>query len=122
MPAIQPQPNMREYLIDVNLPYYCSLWNGAEFVHQKDLDDEWLDSQIWDYARENHLTIVTRDADFSIRISTSEPPPRIIHFRLGNIKASELFEVLYKNWHNIATPSKEHKLVTVYRDRIEVLS
>lgn len=68
------------------------------------------------------LTIVTRDADFSIRISTNTPPPWIIHFRLGNIKASEFFEVLYKNWPNITELSKDNKLVTVYRDRIEVLS
>ena len=113
---------MRKYLIDVNLPYHCSLWNSPEFIHQKDLDDEWLDSQIWDYARANQLAIVTRDADFSIRISTTQPPPRVIHFRLGNVKASELFEILYKNWPNISELSNEYKLVTVYPDRIEVLS
>ncbi|WP_426292954.1 DUF5615 family PIN-like protein [Dyadobacter endophyticus] len=66
------------------------------------------------YVTGNHLTIVIRDADFSIRISTSEPPPRIIHFHLGNIKASELFQLLYKNWYNITDHSKEYKLVTVF--------
>lgn len=113
---------MPKYLIDVNLPEHCSVWNSAEFIHQRSLDDEWLDSRIWDYARENRLTIVTRDSDFSARMITSIPPPNVIHFRLGNIKASELFEILHKNWHNIAELSKEHKLVTVFRDRIEVLS
>lgn len=113
---------MRKYLIDVNLPYHCSLWNNPEFIHQKDLGDEWLDSQIWNYAFDNQLTIITRDADFSIRISASEPPPRVIHFRLGNVRASQFFELLYKNWQNIAVLSDEHKLVTVYRDRLEVLS
>lgn len=112
LPAIQQQLNMPKYLIDVNLPYHCSLWNNPDFVHQRDLNDEWLDSEIWNYAVGNHLTIVTRDADFSIRISTTPPPPRVIHFRLGNIKASQLFEVLYKNWHNIAELSKNHKLAS----------
>lgn len=120
--AIQQQLDMPKYLIDVNLPYHCSLWNSPDFIHQKDLNDEWLDSQIWDYAVEKQLTIVSRDVDFSIRISTTPPPPRVIHFRLGNIKASELFEILYKNWHHIAELSEKHKLVTVFRDRIEVLS
>jgi len=122
LPAIQQQHDMPKYLIDVNLPYHCSLWNGADFIHQKDLNDEWLDSEIWNYAVKNQLTIVSRDVDFSIRISTTSPPPRVIHFRLGNIKASQLFDVLYKNWHNIAALSKSYKLVTVYPDRIEVLS
>jgi predicted nuclease of predicted toxin-antitoxin system len=100
--AIQQQLDMPKYLIDVNLPYHGSLWNSPDFIHQKDLNDEWLDSQIWDYAVEKQLTIVSRDVDFSIRISTTPPPPRVIHFRLGNIKASELFGISYKNWHHIA--------------------
>ncbi|NIJ51602.1 DUF5615 family PIN-like protein [Dyadobacter arcticus] len=89
---------MPKYLIDVNLPYHCSLWNSDQFIHQKDLNDEWLDSQIWNYALINNLTILTRDSDFSIRISTSSPPPRVVHFQLGNIKAADLFKLLYKNW------------------------
>ena len=112
---------MLKYLIDVNLPYHCSLWNSTEFIHQKNLNDEWLDSQIWDYAVANNLTIITRDSDFSIRITTSTPPPRVIHFLLGNIKAAQLFKLLYKNWGTIAELSDSHKLVTVYADRIDVI-
>jgi len=41
---------MKKYLIDVNLPYYFSLWNKEDFIYQKDINDEWTDEQIWDYA------------------------------------------------------------------------
>ncbi|MCE7043532.1 DUF5615 family PIN-like protein [Dyadobacter sp. CY312] len=113
---------MLKYLIDVNLPYYFALWNTAEFIHQKDINDEWLDSQIWDYARQNNLTILTRDADFSLRIATNQPPPRVIHFRLGNIKAADFYLLLNRNWNTISHLSMVNKLVTVYQDKIQVLS
>lgn len=32
---------MKKYPIDVNLPYYFSLWNDEEFIHQKDINDGW---------------------------------------------------------------------------------
>ena len=75
---------MAKFLVDVNLPYYFSLWNHHDYIHQFDLGDTWTDSEIWEYAQENNLTIVTKDADFYNRILTSEPPPKVIHIRVGN--------------------------------------
>jgi len=37
-----PKP---KYLIDANLPYYFSLWEGEEFIHQTDLGDTWSDEK-----------------------------------------------------------------------------
>ena len=77
---------MASFLIDANLPYYFELWRGDDFLHVFDLNDEWSDSEIWNYAKEHCLTIVTKDADFSDRIILNEPPPRVIHARIGNIR------------------------------------
>ena len=44
---------MPKFLIDINLPYYFSLWNTPDFIHQKDLDVKWLDEEIWIYAKFN---------------------------------------------------------------------
>lgn len=58
---------MPSFLIDVNLPYYFSIWNTDEFIHQKDINDEWSDEKIWNYAKENNLTIISKDSDFLIK-------------------------------------------------------
>ncbi|MBK6539175.1 MAG: DUF5615 family PIN-like protein [Ignavibacteria bacterium] len=54
----------KKYLIDVNLPYLFSIWNQNDYIHQKDIDDEWSDDLIWNYAKKNRLTIISKDADF----------------------------------------------------------
>lgn len=110
---------MKKYLIDVNLPYYFSLWKGEEFIHQKDINDEWTDRQIWNYAKENNLTIITKDSDFSHRIIVSDPPPRVIHIKFGNMKMSEFFNSLNKCWNAAAELSQKCKLVNVFKDNVE---
>jgi len=70
---------VKKYLIDVNLPRYFSLWAGEEYEHVVNIDDEMQDSEVWQYAKENNLTIVTKDADFSELMLLNEPPPRVIH-------------------------------------------
>lgn len=110
---------MDRFLIDVNLPYYFSLWDNEMYVHQKDINDEWTDRQIWDFAKENNMTIITKDADFSNKILLHTPPPKVIHIRLGNIKMKDFFEVMSKVWGDVLNLNKEYKLVQVYKDRLE---
>lgn len=113
---------MASYLLDVNLPYRFSIWKSADYFHQKDLDDEWTDSQIWEYARDNKLTIISKDSDFSNRIIVSSPPPKVIHLRLGNMRLRDLYESLEKRWDEILLLSSDYKLVTVFTDRVEGLN
>jgi predicted nuclease of predicted toxin-antitoxin system len=110
---------MAQFLVDVNLPYYFSLWRNEDFIHQVDLGDSWTDDQIWQYAKENDLTIITKDADFSNRILLKEPPPKIIHMRIGNLKMREFFLLITQVWEQVKTLNKDYKLVNVFRDRIE---
>jgi predicted nuclease of predicted toxin-antitoxin system len=112
---------MPKYLIDVNLPYRFGLWKGDEYIHQRDIDDGWKDGQIWDYAKENSLTIVTKDADFSNRIIFHQPPPKVIHIRFGNLKMRDFFIVISSVWGDACFLSDNHKLVNVFRDRIEAI-
>lgn len=51
---------MKRYLIDVNLPRYFALWSGDEYEHVVEINDELKDSEIWRYAKEHGLTIVTK--------------------------------------------------------------
>ena len=74
---------MGKYLIDVNLPSRFSIWSGEDYQHVIHIDDEWKDSEIWEYAKANQMTIVTKDADFSHMMMLNDPPPRVIHIKLA---------------------------------------
>ena len=83
---------MSKFLIDANLPHYFSLWNNPDFIHLKDINDEWTDEQVWVYAKENNLTIITKDSDFSNKIKLKNSPPKVIHMRFGNMKMYPFFD------------------------------
>ena len=110
---------MPGFLIDVNLPYYFSLWNGQEYIHLKDIDQQWSDEKVWDYALENDLTIITKDSDFSKKILLKNPPPKVIHIKLGNMRQKEMYLVLSKMWKDILDMNKKYKLVNIYKTGIE---
>jgi len=112
---------MAGYLIDANLPRWFSLWadGSCQFVH--DLDPAWSDSEIWRYAEEHRLTIVTKDADFSDRVLISTAGPSVIHVRVGNFKIADLHRRLSDVWAEVCRASGACRLVQVYRDRIETI-
>jgi predicted nuclease of predicted toxin-antitoxin system len=107
------------YLVDANLPYRFSIWHGDDYQHTYDLDESWEDIDLWQYARDHDLTIVTKDADFSDWILLSEPPPRVIHLRVGNMRIRDFHRFISAIWPKIIALSATHKLVSVYPDRIE---
>ncbi|WP_343488381.1 DUF5615 family PIN-like protein [Allomuricauda sp. d1] len=112
---------MKKFLIDVNLPKRFSLWKSASYIHQSDLDDTASDNTIWDYAKEKNLTIVTKDSDFSNRILFANPPPKIIHVKVGNMRIQKLHEYLNSVWPQALELIETHKLVNIYPDKIEAL-
>ena len=109
------------FLIDVNLPYRFVLWNSPDYIHQRDIDDEATDEQIWQYAEKKNLTIITKDADFSSRIIFHTPPPRVIHIRFGNMKMREFHRTLTNMWEDVIELNLNHKLVNIFRERIEAI-
>lgn len=86
------------YLTDVNLPYYFPLWKTEEFVFVKDINDEWSDGEIWNYALKNNLIIVTKDTDFFDRVMVSKQHPKFIHICFGNMVMKEFALVIEKIW------------------------
>ena len=79
------------FIVDVNLSRRVDVWQSEEFEFVADINDEWKDTEIWNYAKENGLTIITKDTDFANRILVSEMPPKIIHLRIGNMLLGALF-------------------------------
>lgn len=112
---------MAKYLIDVNLPRYFSLWANDDYEFVVDTNDEMKDSDIWQYAKEKSLAIVTKDTDFSDLILLHEPPPRVIHIKTSNMKMRVFHQHLSGVWKQVCLLSEEYKLVRVYNDSIECI-
>lgn len=113
---------MPHFLIDANLPYYFSLWNTPDYLHQLDIQHDSEDYEIWQYAKVRNLTIVTKDADFSDRILLATPPPRVIHIRIGNCSMREFFTRIVAIRPDVLALSAAHKLTVVFKDRLEAIN
>ncbi len=112
---------MAKYLLDVNMTNYFGEWQPPLFQHVVELNRRWLDSSIWEYARNKDMTILTKDYDFYDRIISDAPPPRVIHFRLGNMKRKDFQAFATANWEKIRLLSEQNKLVIVYQEEILTL-
>ena len=108
-----------KYLIDENLPDYLNAWSSEEFLHVTKITKSIPDKEIWKYACDNDLIIVTKDSDFHERILYRAPPPKVILFKLGNTSIPYLEEFLSRYWKEIENQINSVKLVIVYRDKIE---
>ena len=110
---------MTGFLFDENLPRVASLQTSIPVIHASELGTRPTDSQLWAHAQANDLVIVTKDADFSQRIVLNTPPPCVIHLRVGNMRRRDFVTWLHRVWPQIEAAIGTHKLVNVYRDRIE---
>jgi len=112
---------MKKYLVDANLPSKIKIWQTDEFEFVGEINDEWTDGEIWNYAKQNDLTIISKDSDFSHRIIVSRPPPKIIHIKIGNMKLKDFNSTIENLWARAEKISGTHKLVNVFADRIEAV-
>ncbi|MBZ5528612.1 MAG: DUF5615 family PIN-like protein [Acidobacteriia bacterium] len=81
--------NLSVRLVDV----LADLYPGAVHVHHCGLGSA-DDGVIWDYARINNFTIVSKDSDFQERSVLSGAPPKIIWLRVSNSTTSEIEKLL----------------------------
>ena len=110
---------MKGFYFDQNLPTRIQFTPSLPVFSPSDLGPSPTDTQVWDFARPGELVIVSKDADFSERIILHTPPPWIVHIRFGNLRRREFHAVLARAWPQVETLLKTHKLVNVYRDRVE---
>ena len=110
-----------KYVIDENLPDYLKAWSSEEFLHVTKIIKSVSDKEIWKYALENDLIILTKGSDFQERILYRDPPPKVILFKIGNTSTEYLEEFLSLHWKEIEEQINLVKLVVVFRDKIEGL-
>jgi predicted nuclease of predicted toxin-antitoxin system len=67
------------------------------------------------------LIILSKDADFTIRLLSFGPPPKVIQFKIGNLRIKEFHDFVTKNWDIVQMSILENNLVNVFIDRIEAV-
>ena len=112
---------MNGFLFDEHLPVKIQFTPTFPVIHISALGASPSDTQIWQYAKDNDLAIVTKDADFSDRLMVDSSPPKVVHLRFGNLRKRAFHGFLASVWPKIETLLADHKLINVYSDRIEAV-
>ena len=110
---------MKGYLFDQNVPSRLQFAPSLPVVAVSVVGTSPTDTQVWQYAREKELIIVSKDSDFSERMILHTPPPRVVHLKFGNMPRKEFHALLERVWPRVETLLKTHKLVNVYADSVE---
>jgi predicted nuclease of predicted toxin-antitoxin system len=80
---------MKGFLLDENLPARLRFSPNLPIFPGSRIGRPPSDSEIWEFARKHDLVTVRKDADFSDRIITDMPPPRVVHLRFGNLRGAD---------------------------------
>ncbi len=78
-------PQLPELLADT--------YPGSTHVHLCGLGSS-QDAAIWDYAKTNGLTIVSKDSDFQERSILLGSPPKVIWLRISNCASTDVERLL----------------------------
>lgn len=78
-------PRLAETLVD--------LYPGSAHVHQCNLSCA-DDAAVWEYAKENSFTIVSKDSDFQELSALRGSPPKVIWLRVTNCTSEEIEKLL----------------------------
>jgi predicted nuclease of predicted toxin-antitoxin system len=73
------------------------IFPGSKQVRELGLEN-YKDSQIWTFAKENNYSIVTFDADFYDMGILKGSSPKVIWLRLGNTSTKNIEKILRKNF------------------------
>ena len=90
-----------KFLIDNNLSFrlvaaLLSHFPGTE--HIRDALDVFADDiSIWEHARKNSFTILTKDSDFDELSQLHGCPPKVIHLICGNKNSLHILNIVLQN-------------------------
>lgn len=110
------------FLFDQNIPVLRVSIPSAMTRSIRVVGESPTDTEIWNYARQQDAVIITKDSDFSDRIMLSDPPPRVVHLRFGNLRRRDYLQHLARVWPDIEALVVNYKLIDIYHDRIETVA
>lgn len=84
----------------------ADLFPGSTHVQSLGLDRT-FDAELWDFARDNGFTIVTKDVDFSDRSALFGHPPKVIWIRLGNCTTTEIVSAMRRHREHVEAFGKD---------------
>jgi predicted nuclease of predicted toxin-antitoxin system len=88
-------------LFDENLSYKLPRLLEDLFpysIHVRDVGLKAADDPlVWEYAKDNDLILVSKDADMHQRSFLFGPPPKVVWVRLGNCSTSDVESLLRQN-------------------------
>lgn len=113
---------MKGILLDENMPGRLRIPTDLPVIHVASLGESSTDREIWLFAKAHDLAILTKDADFAFMIASDNPPPRIVHLRVGNMRLQELKNHLQLWWPKVEKTLNWAKLINLYSDRMEIYS
>lgn len=111
---------MPKFLIDANLSSRSVFWQSDEYEPVP--DPTWRDAQVWEYAVERSLTIITKDVDFEHR-AAANTSARVIRICVGNMRRREFRAFLSETWPAVLEASDRPgvRLVRVFSTHIEAV-
>lgn len=92
-------------LFDQNLSpkltgFFAKIFAGSKHLQDLSLDVV-NDSIVWEFAKKERFTIVTKDNDFNNLVAFFGFPPKVIWIRKGNCSTNDIRELLNSNIEKI---------------------
>ncbi|MEI7523711.1 MAG: DUF5615 family PIN-like protein [Mariniphaga sp.] len=114
------QVNQFKFLVDVNLPKRFQYFKSDNFIHVVDINPTMTDREIWDYALDNGLVLLSKDADFYDLFLICTNHPKVVNFRFGNLSLNILHQYFNKFWPTIVDYLYNADFIIAQEDRIFV--
>lgn len=93
------------FIVDTNLPPALCEWlikRGHDAVHTTSVGlAAASDLEIWHYAVQNEVVIVSKDEDFALLKAANPEGPKVIWIRIGNAIRRVLFARLEEAWPSV---------------------
>ena len=114
-----------KFLIDAQLPRRIARFlrsEGYDAIHTQDLPDgnATSDTEINRISIQEQRVVVTKDADFVQSFLLQQKPYKLLLVATGNIKNSELEDVLQKNINQLVDLFESHSYLELGRDVIVI--
>ena len=93
-------------------PIFSEVVHSAELKIKQPADDILL----WDYAKKNGFTIVSKDDDFMKIVLLRKAPPKLIYLKTYNLNTKKLVDLILENKDKIITfiHSDENDIFEIY--------